>query len=136
MPTTNFVKVDDGLGLVFGFAIICKKDGEDYYDLHDDHAPEESMLEAATDFMLKSRVAGDMHERDDEDNPVAAGNVVFAFPLTTDIAKSLNITTNTTGLLIAMKPDDPKVLEKFKSGEYTGFSIGGSYVENEDSYDD
>lgn len=133
---SEFVKVDEELGLVFGFAIVCKTGGKDYYDLHNDHIPEESMMRAATDFMLKSRMAGDMHERDQEDAPVAKGNVVFAFPLTTDVAKSLDINTDTTGLLIAMKPDDPEILGKFKSGVYTGFSIGGSYVENEDTFDE
>ena len=127
----NFIKVDEELGLVFGFAIVCKIDGEDYYDLHGDHIPEESMLKAATDFMMHSRVAGDMHERDEQNAPVEKGSVVFAFPLTEEVAKSLNIATAQTGLLIAMKPSDPEVLDKFKSGKYTGFSIGGSYGETE-----
>lgn len=133
---SEFVKVDEELGLVFGFAIICQKNGEDYYDLHNDHIPEDSMLKAATDFMLHSRMAGDMHERDSDDQAVAKGTVVFAFPLTSDVAKSLDIETETTGLLIAMKPSDPEILDKFKSGKYTGFSIGGSYGECEDSFDD
>jgi hypothetical protein len=51
---------------------------------------------------------------------------VFAFPLTTEIAKSLGITTKQTGLLIAMRPSE-SVLSKFKDGTYTGFSIGGGY---------
>jgi hypothetical protein len=40
------------------------------------------MLNAATDFMLHSRTAKEMHDGD------AAGAVAFAFPLTMDIAKS------------------------------------------------
>lgn len=111
-------KVDNKLGLVFGFAIVCKQDGKKYFDLQDHHIPEDAMLKSATDFMLNSRVSKDMH-RGSED-----GQVVFAFPLTTDIAKALDITTKKTGLLIAMKPSK-KVLAKFESGEYTGFSIGG-----------
>lgn len=134
MPKTsddaNFIKVDEELGLVFGFAIVCKQNGEDYYDLQNDHIPEESMLKAATDFMLSSRTAKEMHVGK------AKGSIAFAFPMTTEIAKSLNIQTDTTGLLIAMKPSDPSILEKFKSGEYTGFSIGGAYLVNEDSYDE
>lgn len=123
----TLVKVDESLGLVFGYAIVSKIDGEDYYDLHGDHIPESVMLEAATDFMQEGRVAKDMHEGD------AAGTVVFAFPLTTDIAKSLDIEVSKTGLLIAMKPDSDEMLAKFASGEYTGFSIGGygSHVEEE-----
>lgn len=117
-------KVDESLGLVFGFAIVCKKDGEDYYDVQGDHIPEDAMLNAATDFMLHSRVGKTMHEGD------KSGSVVFAWPMTSEIAKALGIHTDTTGLLIAMKPsaDD---LKKFASGEFTGFSIGGSRIKDE-----
>jgi hypothetical protein len=134
--TDNFVKVDDELGLVFGFAIVCNKSGEPYYDLHGDHIPEDSMLKAATDFMLHSRMAGEMHERDDHKQPVASGSVVFAFPLTSEIAKSLDIKTDQTGLLIAMRPDKKEILNKFKSGEYTGFSIGGAYIDTQEVADE
>ena len=114
---SDVMKVDDELGLVFGFGMICKQNGEEYFDVQGDHIPEESMLKAAADFMVGDRISGDMHKDVD-------GKVVFAFPLTTEIAKALDITTKNTGLLIAMRPS-ADVLSKFKSGEYTGFSIGG-----------
>lgn len=117
-------KVDEGLGLVFGYAIVCKQDGKDYFDVQGDHIPESAMLDAAADFMLSSRVSKDMHVGE------ADGTVVFAFPMTTDIAKAFGIETKTTGLMIAMKPS-PDVLQKFASGEYTGFSIGGRRIEDE-----
>lgn len=123
--TANIMKVDDSLGLVFGWAIVCKEFGEDYFDLHEDHIPEDAMLKAATDFMEKSQVAKEMHEGD----PV--GQILFAFPLTEDIAKSFGLHTNRTGLMIAMKPSSDEVLEKFRSGEYTGFSIGGTRIDDE-----
>lgn len=122
-PAVQLAKVSDELGIVFGFAIVCKQDGEAYYDLHDDHIPEPAMLEAAADFMQTDRVMLDMHAGE------AKGQVVFAFPLTTEIAKSLGIETRQTGLLIGMKPSDPAILDKFRSGEYSGFSIGGIVVE-------
>lgn len=121
----TIVKVDEKLGLVFGFAIVSKIDGEDYFDLQGDNIPEDAMLKAALDFMVNSRVAKEMHSGD------AAGTVVFAFPLTTDIAKALEIETKQTGLLIAMRPD-VGMLAKFASGEFTGFSIGGYRLEDED----
>ena len=46
-------------GVVFGWAIVCKQDGQDYYDLNvdratgkrkPDHIPESSMLDAACGF--------------------------------------------------------------------------------------
>lgn len=132
----DFIKVDEQLGLVFGFAIVCKQNGEPYFDLHGDHIPEDAMLKASTDFMLNSRMAGDMHGRDENKQPIAKGSVVFAFPLTEEVAKALDIQTKQTGLLIAMKPDSEEVLDKFRNGEYTGFSIGGSYVTTEEVDDE
>ena len=119
-------KVDDELGLVFGWAIVCKVDGEDFLDSQNDHIPEESMLKAAVDFMENSRVAKEMHDGEQ------VGEFVFAFPLTEETAAAMDITTKFTGLMVAMKPADPAILTKFKDGTYTGFSIGGSRVEDED----
>lgn len=129
----DILKVSDELGLIFGFAAICKVDGEDFWDSDNEHYPEESMLRDSTEFAKSSRTACDMHAREgDGIEPVSAGGIVHTFPLTTEIAKALEIQTRRTGLLIAMAPDDPAVLEKARSGEYTGFSIGGSVVEAED----
>ena len=47
--TAEVLKVDESLGLVFGWAIVCAENGNDYYDLQGDHIPESVMLEAATD---------------------------------------------------------------------------------------
>lgn len=121
----KFTKVDTSLGLVFGFAIVCKEDGEDFFDSQGDHIPEDSMLKAASDFMQHSRSMKVMHDGD------TAGSVVFAFPMTSDIADAYDIQTRTTGLMIAVRPNDPSVLGKYLSGEFTGFSIGGSYGETE-----
>ena len=122
-------KVDTSLGLVIGFAIVCKVDGEDYYDLgsideesgeaYSDHISEAEMLTAVTDFMKSERIAKSMHAGD----PV--GTIVHSFPLTTDIAKALGIVTKQTGWLVAMAPD-ADTLAKYESGEFTGFSIGGA----------
>jgi hypothetical protein len=125
--TTKFaevLKVDDSLGLVLGWAIVCKKDGCDYFDLQEDCIPEASMLSAAVDFMQNSRVAKEMHAGE------SSGTVLFAFPLTEDIAKAFSIETKTTGLMIAMKPDSEDMLAKFRNGELTGFSIGGHRIDD------
>lgn len=125
----NFVKaevakVDEALGLVFGWAIVCTEKGEDHYDLQGDHIPESVMVESTTDFMKNARVAKEMHRGEQ------IGSIVHSFPLTTDIAKAMGIQTEKTGWMVAMAPETG-VLQKFKDGEYTGFSIGGgcSYVE-------
>ena len=119
------LKVDDSLGLVMGFAIICTESGEPYFDLQGDHVPESTMLKSALDFMEHSQVAKEMHQGE------RAGTVVFAFPLTDDIAKAFGILTIRTGLMIAMRPDED-MLQKFQLGELTGFSIGGIRIEDEE----
>ena len=136
------LKVDSELGIVFGWAIVCKEDGEDYYDLQGDHIPEDSMLKAAAEFMQLSRTAGNMHRTVgrgyyDEEQFLSGqlvetvGSIVFAFPLTTDLAKACNIRSKRSGLLIGMKILDKAILDKFKDGTYTGFSIGGSRIQDE-----
>jgi hypothetical protein len=126
----RIAKVDDSLGLVFGYAIICKVNGEPYYDLNIDrdsgarvpeHVPEDTMLKAAFDFMQNSRLGNEMHDGPD------VGSYVFAFPLTTDIAKAMGISTDKTGLMVAYKPS-PEVFAKFKDKTYSGFSIEGRRV--------
>jgi hypothetical protein len=119
ISTSEVAKVDQSLGLVFGYAMVSKIDGEDHYDLQGHHIPEDTMLKVSTQFMETSNVAKEMHSG----NPI--GKYVFAFPLTTEIAKSLGIVAKQTGLLVAMKPDNAETLAKFASGEFTGFSIGG-----------
>lgn len=126
--SAQVLKVDESLGLVFGWAIVCKENGEDYYDVQDDHIPEDSMLKAASEFMEDSRIAKEMHTGEQ------VGNVVFAFPLTADIAKAMEITTKRTGLLIAIKPGADAV-KKFADGSYTGFSIGGERITDEEIAD-
>lgn len=126
----RIAKIDESLGLVMGWAIICKVDGEPYYDLNIDrdtgarvpeHVPEDTMLKAACDFMMNSRAGNEMHAGPD------VGSYVFAFPMTSEIAKAMGIETNKTGLLVAYKPS-PEVFSKFKEKAYTGFSIEGRRV--------
>ncbi len=125
---SKIIKVDEELGLVFGWAIICSENGEEYYDLQDDHIPEDSMVKAALDFMENSRASKVNHDGDDQ------GSVVFAMPMTADVAKSFGVKTEKTGLMIAVRPSE-SMMEKFKSGDLTGFSIGGKRVKDEEVSD-
>jgi hypothetical protein len=119
----DIAKVDVKHGLAFGFGMICSKGGQPYYDTQNDHVPEDSMIEAAVDFMRKSREAHDMH------NGVQQGDVVFAMPITPEVRKFI-MESDETGLLIGMAPSD-EVLGRFADGTYTGFSMGGSRIEDE-----
>ena len=117
-------KVDEALGLVFGWGIICTEKGEDYFDTQGDHIPEDVMVTSTSDFMENARIAKDMHQGDQH------GTIVHSFPLTKEIASAMGIETEKTGWMVAMKPS-AEILAKYADGTYTGFSIGGgcSYVE-------
>lgn len=117
-------KVDSDLGIVFGYAIVCKQDGEEYFDTQGDFIPEQTMLEATAEFMAGDRVAKNMHRGEQ------VGQVVYGFPVTEEIAKSLGMTSDRTGFIVGMRPDQPQLLEKYRTGEYTGFSIGGRRIKD------
>jgi hypothetical protein len=122
-PVTNQVKltkVNDSLGLVFGWAIISKIDGVAHFDTQGHHIPEDVMLKGTSEYMQNDRIAKEMHVGGEK------GKVVFAFPVTEDIAEAMGIRSDQTGLMIAMKPDNEPMLQKFRDGTYSGFSIGGS----------
>lgn len=128
--TVEIMKVDESLGIAYGFAIVCKEVGEDgvskeYYDLQGDHITESAMIEAAAEFALHSRVGKEGHAGD------KVADIVFMFPLTEEYAKQLGITSKRYGLLIGYKPHDAAVLASLREGEYTGFSIGGTRIQDQ-----
>lgn len=118
------VKMDASRRLVFGFAVVSKIDGEDYYDRHGDHIPEDEVLNASLAFAKSAAPANVNHKGPD------VGSHPFVFPLTTEIAKSLGIETSRTGLLIGQQVD-PETFAKFESGELRAFSIEGVAVPEE-----
>jgi hypothetical protein len=133
-------KIDDALGVVLGWAIVCKVNGEDYYDLNIDHSgphagesvpehvPEPVMAKSALQFVDSGAIGNEMHEGPD------VGSYPFVFPMSSDAFKALFGTTDTppkTGLLVGYRPP-ADVLAKFKSREYTGFSIEGRRISFEE----
>lgn len=119
ITTSSIAKADETLGLVFGYAMVSKIDGKPHFDLHGHHIPDETIVKSLFKFASKP-VAKEMHSGE------AIGEFVFLFPLTEDIAKSLDIQAKQYGALVAMKPYSNDIVQKFVSGEYTGFSIGGT----------
>ena len=66
-----------------------------------------------------------------EETELSKKDVAAVFDsLSREIAKALDITTKRTGLLVGLRPD-AAMLAKFKSGELSGFSIGGERIEDE-----
>jgi len=128
----RFAKVNKRLGVIFGWAIISKIDGEAYVDTQKHHIPEDSMLEKALDYMMRSRKGGEMHRKkkaaDGSKEVEKRGTVPFCFPLTDEIAKAYKIQCRVSGLMIGWLPHEDcreEIVEKFESGEYNGFSVGG-----------
>lgn len=126
--TGRVEKVDESLGLVFGWLMISKiretADGPlvDYVDVQGHNITDPGILAAGANFMLNSRAQDNMHDE------VSDGEAVFAFPMTEEIAKAYGFgAPPITGLMFAAKPS-PTSLAKFKSGDYTGFSIGGAFI--------
>lgn len=118
-------KVDTDRKLVFGWAQICTKNQEPYYDTDNQFFPEDVTLGDSesgwTEFMMQKRVHKAMHDGE------SVGDVVFAFPAFNDVMKSLGFETiNQTGVIAGVYVSDTDTLQKFHSGEFTGFSIGGS----------
>ena len=139
VKVNEIMSVDDEHGLVIGFAIVSTVDGEPYFDLNVDqdgvhkgkrvpeNIPDEAVLDCYVDVRKSSTAlpGNVMHSGPD------SGVYYDLFPLTAEIAKSLDITTKRTGLLCVYKPE-PDVLEKFKDGTFKGFSIEGGRVEFEE----
>lgn len=113
-------KVDDSLGLVFGWAIVSEINGEPYIDTQGDYIPSDVAMKAIAKFMEGERVAKTMHVGE------RTGTVVMAWPMVSDVMKAMEIESQKTGVMIAMKPDSQESLAKFRDGTFTGFSIGGS----------
>lgn len=122
MQHVQVLKTATTINTVFGFAIISKQNGENYVDLQGDHVTENAVLKASATFMEGSRTALDMHSGE----PI--GKILFGMPLVSDVAEALGVTTKSTGLVVGMRPDHPKTLAKFISGERTGFSLGGRII--------
>jgi cation transport regulator ChaB len=119
------LKVDAEHGVVFGWALISKINGVPYFDVQGDNASEAGILKASVEYMEGERVVKEMHQGDQ------VGKVIFGFPMTEDIAKAMGIKSQFTGLMIGMKPG-AGALAKFKDGTYTGFSMGGRRITDED----
>lgn len=124
---TEVLKVDDDLGIIYGFGIVCSllKDGSlvEYYDLQEDHIPEVEMVKALAAFMATKEQVGKVQHTGEQQ-----GDILFAFPMTQAVAKGLwpDVALTKFGALIAFKPYDRSLLDATRKGEFTGFSLGGS----------
>lgn len=119
--TARLVKTIDELGLAFFWAFTSTNtDGTDHYDLHGDQVvADDAMIKAAMSFMESGGAVDEMHDEEPD-----GGRVVFAMPMTPEIAKAFGVTTKTNGLMIAIKPS-ADAMAKLKDGTYRAVSIAG-----------
>lgn len=113
------VKTDKRLGVCIGWSVISTIDGEPYFDRQSDHIPDSVAAEAFLKFAEGDRIMKLDHSGS------ARGKVVWMFPLDRDTQTSLGLTSNVTGVIIGVRPDDPSILDRFGK-DLHGFSIGGS----------
>lgn len=117
--TFRVAKVDDALGLVFGWAFASSLDGgkTPHTDLQDDEI-DHDFMKVAMEFMEGGAATDVMHDGAQD------GRVIFAMPLVPDVCNALGITSKTLGLAVAIKPS-AETFKRFQSGELGAFSIGG-----------
>jgi hypothetical protein len=126
--STDLLKVDDALGVVMGYAIVCEEldatgNWVPHFDTQGHHIPEDVMLKSSVEFAQQQIIAKaaskDMHTGEN------VQDVVQMLAVTKELATALDWQIKKTGLVIVLKPT-AEVLELYKTGERTGFSIGGS----------
>jgi hypothetical protein len=123
--SAEIMKVDDDERMIYGWASVTKRSGEDVVDKQGDIIEDDVLVHAATEFMKDVRTAKAMHTGDQ------IGEVVHSFPVVADIAKSLGITSENSGWIVGVFVKSDKVWQKVKSGELKAFSIGGSATREE-----
>ena len=120
--TCKVFKLDEKLGLVFGWAMAGTLDGgETPHVDHQDDAIDvtgDDFIKACAEFMEGGAASDVMHDGRKD------GRIVFAMPLVKGVNEALGIKSNVEGFAIAMKPS-AETFKRFVSGELAAFSIGG-----------
>lgn len=114
----KYIDADEELGLAWFWAFTStEKSGEPHYDHHGDQvAADAEMVKAVMDYMQRGGAVDEMHDYEQK------SRVVFAMPVTAEVAKAIGI--EQTGLLVTIKCTDDQIA-KLKDGTFTGVSIAG-----------
>jgi len=105
--------------MVWGWASVISENGVPMVDSQGDIIAPETLVKAATEFMLSLRVTKEMHTGG------KIGEFIHSFPLTKEIALAFGIETQKEGWIVACKVYDEEVWQKVKNGTLKAFSIGG-----------
>lgn len=112
-------KFNTELRTVYGFASVSTKNGELVEDAHGDMISSDELVKAAHDFVRFFRTGMEMH------NGTMVGEVVECAVFTKDVQEALGIDLGLEGMWIGYRVYDEDVWQKFLSGVYKAFSIGG-----------
>tara|TARA_R110002020_G_scaffold148803_3_gene324876 strand:+ start:1055 stop:1474 length:420 start_codon:yes stop_codon:yes gene_type:complete len=121
----KITKMDEEQRMIYGYASICTKGEEYIVDRQGDIIAPEVMEKAATEFMLGARNGLTMHKGE------PTTTIVHSMPLTKSIKESLGIESDNEGWAIAVKVHCDDTWDAAKSGQFTGFSIGGRATKRE-----
>ncbi len=133
----TFSKFDEDKRLAFGWASVVEKDGIPVVDRQGDYIAPEDMETAAYVYVQKSRVGGNMHQRDHNDKAIHVSDLVESVVFTKEkIAKMGLPDTTPIGWWVGYKIHDDEVWESVKKGGHTGFSIHGRGRRKETSIDE
>ena len=114
--------------VLIGWGVVSKVNGRPLVDRQGDHIPEAALYDAVKEFSKGERPALLQHGGE------PMGRMIFSFPLTDDVKKSLGIVCEKSGWLVGVECS-ADVISKFDDGDLTGFSIGGRLHEfTEDEY--
>ena len=117
--SAEILKVDDERRLIWAWAYVCTEDGKLLTDTQGDSIEPDDMEKMATDFMLDARVAKAMHDGD------GIGEFVHSMPLTNEIMSAFGIHSDREGWITCLKVNSDEAWNDYKSGKFTGLSIGG-----------
>ena len=126
----EIAKLDDEQRQVFGWASITEINGEPVVDLQGDVIETYELEKAAYDYVLNSRVGGEMHERVGKSSPKQIGTLIESMVLTPEKIEKMGLPDTTPhgwwiGFQVAKDETGDAAWDAVKKGKYTGFSIHG-----------
>lgn len=139
--TGQISKVDDDHRQVFGWASVTELNGEPVVDLQNDYLETMELEKAAYDYVLHSRVGGEMHQRVGKSSPKQVGTLIESMVLTPEKIEKMGLPDSTPrgwwiGFQIAKDETGDEVWKAVKDKKYTGFSIHGMGKRLEKSLDE
>jgi hypothetical protein len=126
----TIAKLDADERQAFGWASITEINGEPVVDLQGDLLDTYELEKAAYDYVINSRVGGEMHDRIGKSAPKQIGTLIESMVITPEKIEKMGLPDTTPhGWWIGFQVDKGEAGDeawtKLKDGKYTGFSIHG-----------